>query len=376
MFTLNITVAPKTGSRVPTGTVVVLDGKMQLAMPTLVAGAASYSTSTLAAGTHSITVTYSGDSNFATSTSAAISLTVSASAKINTTTSLYASAENVTSGTNITFTAKVAPQSGSGTPTGTVSFLDAQSQIGSAALAAGSAQFSTMSLAAGTHTITAAYSGDANNNASTSAATSVTAAPTPDYSLSMSSSALTVAAGTTGNFTLTVTPEHGFKSPVTFACSGLPVGATCDFSPATVNTTMGPVSTALTIQAPMANAMLLKSTDSNEASNVFGIGNGFVRQRPNTRIFALWILTLAFAGMFGIFRTAGRNPSAAISAKFTRHFVMSVMVAAILGAASCAGTAPQKQPTPSQNTVYTVTVNASAANTPTHTQSFTLTVTP
>jgi len=379
MFTLNITVAPKTGSGVPTGTVTVLDGQTQLAMPALVAGAASYSTSTLGAGSHSITVIYSGDSTFATSTSAAISLTVSAPAKINTTTSLSASATQITSGSNITFTARVAPESGSGTPTGTVSFLDAQSQIGSAALAAGSAQFSAMNLATGTHTITAAYSGDANNNASTSAATSVTvtAAPTPDYSLSMSTSALTVAAGATGNLTLTVTPEDGFKSPVTFTCSGLPAGATCDFSPATVNTTMGPVSTALTIQAPMANATLVKSTDLNQAGYAFGIGNELeAKQRPSTRIFALGIFTLGFAAIFGIFETVPRNLSAAVGAKFTRQFIAFVMVAAILGTASCAGTTPQKQPPPSQNKVYTITVNASAANTPAHAQSFTLTVTP
>jgi glycosyl hydrolase family 44/Big-like domain-containing protein len=372
MFTLNIMVAPKTESGVPTGTVTVLDGQTQLAMPALVAGAASYSTSNLAAGSHSITVTYSGDSNFATSRSAAISLTVFASAKINTSTSLSASAKQITSGGNLTFTARVAPQSGSGTPTGTVSFLDAQSQIGSAALAAGSVQFSTMSLAAGTHTITATYSGDANNNASTSAATSVTvtAAPTPDYSLSMSSSALTVVAGATGNLTLTVTPENGFKSPVTLTCSGLPTGASCAFSPATVTTTTGPVSTALTIQAPMANA-----TDSNELGDVLRIGSGFARPGPSIQIFALWIFTLGFAATFGIFGSAART-SLATNTRLTQHFVAFVIVAAILGTVSCAGTTPQKQPPPSQNKVYTITVTASAANTPVHTESLTLTITP
>jgi hypothetical protein len=51
-----------------------------------------------------------------------------------------------------------------------VTFYDGGTQIGTAALAGGVASFATSSLTTGSHSITARYGGDGNNNASTSAA--------------------------------------------------------------------------------------------------------------------------------------------------------------------------------------------------------------
>jgi hypothetical protein len=61
--TFNLTA---TGSGViPTGTLTLTDGATTLSVLTLDAtGAASYTTSTLTAGTHALTVTYSGDQNY------------------------------------------------------------------------------------------------------------------------------------------------------------------------------------------------------------------------------------------------------------------------------------------------------------------------
>ncbi len=55
-------------------------------------------------------------------------------------------------------------------PTGSVSLFDGGTQIGTGTLAAGIASFTTSSLAVGSHSLTAQYSGDPNNAASTSAA--------------------------------------------------------------------------------------------------------------------------------------------------------------------------------------------------------------
>jgi len=55
-----------------------------------------------------------------------------------------------------------------------------------------------------------------------------------------------VAAGTTTTTTITITPNNGFTGTVSFACSGLPLGATCTFNPTTVANGSG--STQLTIQ--------------------------------------------------------------------------------------------------------------------------------
>ena len=68
-------------------------------------------------------------------------------------------------GQSVTFTATVTGT----TPTGTVQFKDGAANLGSpVALVGGTAAFSTSSLAAGTHSITAVYSGDADDATSTS----------------------------------------------------------------------------------------------------------------------------------------------------------------------------------------------------------------
>jgi hypothetical protein len=66
-----------------TGTVTFKDGGIVLGSGTLSNGVATYSTSELSAGTHSITAVYSGDENFAGGTSAAIIQTVKKSAGVN-----------------------------------------------------------------------------------------------------------------------------------------------------------------------------------------------------------------------------------------------------------------------------------------------------
>ena len=57
----------------PTGTVTFLDGTTKLGIGTLASGAATYATSSLIAGSHSITVSYAGDPSFKASVSPALS---------------------------------------------------------------------------------------------------------------------------------------------------------------------------------------------------------------------------------------------------------------------------------------------------------------
>ena len=63
----------------------------------------------------------------------------------------------------MTFTATVsAAAPGSGTPTGSVTFMDGSTALGSATLSGGKARFKTTSLAVGSQAITAVYGGDGN----------------------------------------------------------------------------------------------------------------------------------------------------------------------------------------------------------------------
>lgn len=79
-------------------------------------------------------------------------------------------------GQSVTFTATVvAAAPGSGTPSGTVTFWDGSTELGTATLDAnGQATFTTSGLSLGIHTITVSYSGSADFNASVSLAISQT----------------------------------------------------------------------------------------------------------------------------------------------------------------------------------------------------------
>jgi len=144
----------------------------------LVAGTCSISTTALTIGTHSITVQYSGDTQFfAASVSSAAAVKVGGLTSV---TSLNASPASVNYGVQVTLSSGVSG-TGAGTPTGSVTFLDGSTVIGTGTIAAGDATLLTTTLTVGTHTITASYSGDSNYSSSTSAAATVTitGSPTP-----------------------------------------------------------------------------------------------------------------------------------------------------------------------------------------------------
>ncbi|MGA9734124.1 MAG: glycoside hydrolase family 44 protein [Candidatus Acidiferrales bacterium] len=361
--TITATVAPTSGTGTPTGTVNYFDGTSEILTSALGSGVSSLTTSSLAVGSHSITVQYLGDANFAASTSVPLVINVTAPAKIGTATSLSASATQATSAQSVTFSAAVKPQSGSGVPTGSISFLDGSTQISAATLNGGSASVSSASLAVGTHSITAAYSGDANYAVSNSPVVTVTvaAAPTPDYSLSMSASSLTVAQGGSGTLTITVTPQNGFKQPVGLACSGLPAGGTSSFNPQSVTPGAGAATAMLTVQAPAAGA--LSGPQNVRLTGPF----------PGAREAFLLILAMATLAMTAATAKQRRVASAPF-AQVVPLLAMCWLVAGLLATVSCAGYS--KPPTSGQPTSYVVTVTASGANAPTHTQQFTLLVKP
>jgi probable HAF family extracellular repeat protein len=88
-----------------------------------------------------------------------------------------------------------------------------------------------------------------------------TSAPPFTLGTSAPNNSLTVSAGQSASTTIIVTPNAGFAQPVTFACSGLPQGATCNFSPATV-TPPATASTTLTINTDGGPVALLSPRSS------------------------------------------------------------------------------------------------------------------
>src|SRR2546427_575666 len=161
----------------PTGTVNFYDGSTPIGSSRLSTGGgvspASFSIYSLAGGSHTITASYTSDGNFNLS-SGTLTQTVS---KADTTTA-HTSAVNPTRfGQSTTFTATVSVVSPGTTavapPTGTVTFYDGSTSIGSGTLSTSggvtTSSFSTNGLGVGNHSITAGYVGDGNFNISSSA---------------------------------------------------------------------------------------------------------------------------------------------------------------------------------------------------------------
>ena len=150
----------------PTGSVTFKDGITTLGTGTLSSGKATFTTSSLAVGSHSITAVYGGSTSFNASTSPALTQTVNSDTTTTTvTSSLNPSAHNQA----VTFTATVAANApGTAAPTGTVTFKDGNRTLGSGSLSASHASFTISNLSKGTHPITAVYGGSSGLLTSTS----------------------------------------------------------------------------------------------------------------------------------------------------------------------------------------------------------------
>jgi len=144
------------------GYIAFYDGSTVLGQVEISGGSGTFSTNLLSIGTHNLSAQYTGyivtgqyvgTGDFQASTSAPVAVNVSA---IGTTLTLTPSAASVTLGSVLTLTAKAV--SSSGLPVGGVSFFDGTTPLGTTTLdASGSAAYSTVSLAAGPHSLTARY---------------------------------------------------------------------------------------------------------------------------------------------------------------------------------------------------------------------------
>jgi hypothetical protein len=209
-FTANI-------SSGPTGTLKFYDGTIAIGTGTLTGTTATFTTSALAVGSHSITAVWAGNSDFGAATSPAITQVVAAA---ETTTTVAASPNPGIAGAPVALTATVKLATGSATITGRVTFTDGTTTLGTATVSAAGTATINPTLAAGSHAIVASYSGSSNDVGSTSpalalqvilATTSATVSASPDPALVLS----------TITFTATVTGNGGIPTgTVTFFANG------------------------------------------------------------------------------------------------------------------------------------------------------------
>jgi peptidoglycan/xylan/chitin deacetylase (PgdA/CDA1 family) len=148
-----------------------------------------------------------------TNASGQLSPPTSGTSHAATTTTLASSAPSSGYGQAVTFTSRVSPSGGaSGIPTGSVTFKDGGTTLGTAPLdGTGTATVVTSTLTVGAHSITAVYAGDAGFSASTSPALTQTVAVANDAfanRLGLSGSSVTATGSNVGATKETGEPRH------------------------------------------------------------------------------------------------------------------------------------------------------------------------
>jgi hypothetical protein len=209
------------------------------------------------------------------------------------------------------------------------------------------ARFQTSSLSAGSHTITAQYSGDGSFSASTSGGVLVTVGG--DFGLNFpNGNSQTVRAGNPATYTINLAPTNGFTGTVGFSCaSGLPALTSCAFNPATVALNGSPASTTLTIS----------TTAPTAAPPANNLGSGL----------------LTGGGFFALALVLGWTSR---KRRHGRALLLTLGVLALAaGLVSCGGggSSPVNRTPGTPTGTFAVTVNATSGNT-THSSNITLTV--
>jgi hypothetical protein len=194
-----------------------LGGQLTLVPSNEAVATQQLTTSALAAGLHGIGAHYFGDNN----NNAASDVTKRLDHMVNALQSTTSITGPMTSTWRdpVTFTASVTGNN----PMGTVQFRDAGSDLGSAVPLAGvQASIDLQGLVAGTHSVTATYSGDANNAGSTSIVFQhVVAKATPSVALSSSLNPSL----SNGQVTLTATVSGAVTGSVDFKDGNASLGA-------------------------------------------------------------------------------------------------------------------------------------------------------
>jgi len=202
-----------------------------------------------------------------------------------------------------------------GIPTGTVTFLDGTNVVASANIVNGTATGTYLAPSVGAHAMVASYGGDGNFLPSTSGVVSTTVNAMPDFTVSVANPSQSVQGGLIASYLVTVTGQGAFSGAVSLGVSGLPSGATVNFSPPQLVPGAGSATSTLSIVTTTAMAS---------------------RARP---ISAWW--TLAFVLPLFVLRR--------------RKLLMAVLGCCLIGLSGCGTRMLPLNAQPSQSYVFTVT---------------------
>ncbi|HWG20457.1 MAG TPA: Ig-like domain repeat protein [Terracidiphilus sp.] len=240
----------------PTGAVsFVVDGTSAGSVPVDGAGTANLVDSGLAVGSHTVVAAYSGDTDDASSSSGSLPIVITA---IPTTTDLGASSTGGATPQAILVATTLATTGPA--PTGTITFNNGSTVIGSATLNSSGVATLVPDLAPGSYSIVASYSGDSLHSPSSSAAVSISGTAA-GFSIDLAPPKMALVSGQNGSVTISVISNSGFSDSIGMGCLSLPAAVNCHFSTNTVKLGSGQTQTLqLTIDT---NAPLSGGTSSS-----------------------------------------------------------------------------------------------------------------
>ena len=268
-FTATVTTGASAGNL--TGTVTFFDGikilasGVHLGTPGTTA-TATFTTSTLAVGTHTITTTYGGDVGHSPSNSTDPNGTtpgLTQNVLEGTRTNLASSVNPSSLGQSVTFTATVTTPGGGGViPTGSITFFDGATILGNVPLnGAAVATFTTVALTAGAHPIAATYGGDSPNDIQGSSSTVLTQDVQTATSIAVASSQNPSNYGNPITFTASVTVTGGVTATgaVNFFDGGVNIGSRALAG--------NPATASLTTSTLVVSTHVITATYGGDASN-------------------------------------------------------------------------------------------------------------
>ncbi len=305
----------------------------------------NYTISTLPPGTYTVTAAFSGNASLAPSTSTSLTQIINAA---STTTTLSANPNPAYATQTVTLSAHVA--AAPDTPTGTIQFLDGATPLTTASLVSGNATFATALLAPGAHSITALYSGDANNLPSTSSPFFIeTILPSDFFALSIDPSSLTLITGHHTTLTLTATSIGNFADTIHLSIGLLPQWTTVTFTPVTLQLSAnGTATTRVYVDTDAVVGYISQTQPKRNPSTPF----------PTALATTLALLLLPFTN-----RRARRLPAL---------IALAITATLLIGATGCSGMYPGS----TAPGTYNLQITATGTQTPiTHTLTLPLTVT-
>jgi subtilase family serine protease len=305
---------------------------------------------------------------------------------IATTTSIAAANSSPSLNTSDTFTVTVTSNTGTTIPSGTISItVDGGTPITGIALTAnGTATYATSFSTAGSHEITAAYSGDATHAASTGVVTvNVPTSSSGSGSFALASTNVTVAQGNQGSSTITVTPKSGYTGTVILTFDTSNDNALQNLCAGFTNTdSAGDGEVAVPNASPVSTQLVL---DTNAADC---LDTGASRKTGLVPLRSLRGVKVSAAGKTPGGKGPGRAPmeltfagllAAGFLSRYARRFRalagVIALVAIALGMSACSSVNNSISDPPKGT--YTVTVSgqdSSSATIPTATTSFTFTI--